>query len=153
MQRLKLSVQSIGGKVHGRHLSLIADYMTHSGKVLALTATGMKLWNKEMGISAPFTEGAFAVCIFVQFIFHSFFHFALFRSFQFLFHFAACMGDFFLFTWIQLIKFPCRTQNVPFLMQQGIGKLRNYMGCYLQLFGGKVMVWEKMIFLTSCGAM
>ena len=86
MQRLKLSVQTIGGKVHGRHLSLIADYMTHSGKVLALTANGMKLWNKEMGISAPFTEGAFAVCIVFQFIFLC------------LFHFAACMGDFFLFT-------------------------------------------------------
>ncbi|MCO5550778.1 hypothetical protein L7F22_004269 [Adiantum nelumboides] len=58
-ERLHHCTHELGRKVGSQHLSLISDYMTHSGQVLAFNASGLKEWNKVMDISAPFTEGAF----------------------------------------------------------------------------------------------
>ncbi|KAI5064979.1 hypothetical protein GOP47_0019674 [Adiantum capillus-veneris] len=58
-EKLQQCTHELGRKVGTQHLSLISDYMTHSGQVLPFNASGLKLWNKVMDISAPFTEGAF----------------------------------------------------------------------------------------------
>ncbi|KAH7423403.1 hypothetical protein KP509_12G053900 [Ceratopteris richardii] len=58
-ERLQQCTYKLGMKIWDQHLLLICDFMTHSGKVLPFTASGMKEWHKIMNISAPFTEGTF----------------------------------------------------------------------------------------------
>ncbi|CAM6122097.1 unnamed protein product [Calypogeia fissa] len=59
LKRLTVATKVMGKPVHQRHMTLVANTMTHCGDVTGLGSAGHREFCRKMSISAPFTEAAF----------------------------------------------------------------------------------------------
>ena len=61
MQRLKAILGMFDKTIYPEHVLLVADMMTHAGKVVGLTHSGLRDFINAIHVSAPMTHGLFKV--------------------------------------------------------------------------------------------